>query len=177
MITKRDRMLAEKIRDNIKIFDTFAFPDNPIEISVIEDYPELEKDGSQYHLFYSSKQEKYFIFLGGLREKLDSWLQRDSILSITEDEEISIIAAHEVRHRLQHQPGIELFSRKNISSLGSDLGLNQKKLSKKAYPFFQFNKYELDATIIQILVFRKQREKSSKENIIRQVLRIPSVSS
>jgi len=177
MITERDRKLAEKIRDNIKMFNSFVFSDNLMEISLVRDYPELEEDGSQHHLFYSSKEDKYFIFLGGLREKLDLWLQSDSIISITEDEEISIITAHEVRHRLQHQPGIELFSWRNISSLGSDLGLDPKKLSKKAYSFFLFNKYEFDATIIQILVFRELRKKSSEESIVKQILRTPSASS
>lgn len=191
-LTEAEEKIAQKIADAIGWLDKLVFPGDPIKkITVIRGRPKSESQGVD--VGYVSKEntedgiEHYQIFGYGIDEEIKKELEKRIILlkgkkkinyqslpKITLEELLIGIAAHEVRHRVQHHFPIELISYEILEDIANSYvkGLIEfiKLLFEQEPPEGDY-KQEFDAKSIEYMIIEmwhwKEKEVSKIASIVK----------
>ncbi len=180
-LTKSELEMAKLISEAIERFDKTVFPEKPIEVFVVKDYPESEdrrfryvdkcriaesEDGEIYKM-----GEHYIIYGFGLDQRITQEKEKRIMLfresempkkskdlpQFTLEEVLVAIASHEVRHRFQNHFPNDLFSPVDVGRTNNPhlkrLIEYTTLLCKGISP--EHYEIEIDASLIEHLVVEK----------------------
>ena len=143
---------SEKLKEILVLGEKYLFPDNQLPVKIVEEIEGKYEDKipAAAHVFDKDKEGKIINESYEVNKKID---KKDYDLN-----RLLKISFHEIRHRVQHNSSVELFTRENLEKLSKeypDLNLEVfiGKLPKELSP------NDVDACVIErIAVFLWEKE-------------------
>ncbi len=179
-LTEEELKIAEILSKTIERLDRIVFPENPIEVFVLQCFPPDEAERFGYcseapNFINDYSGELYFIFGGGLAERIEKEKQKsimlfkdsellkapDQLPRLSLEEVLIILAVHEVRHRVyQHFPE-RFFSPQDWQNTNNEYKYLKRAfryvelLCREIYTSSEEFKKEFDAAVIEHIVVEK----------------------